>query len=71
MPRRPVRAREVMRKLERAGFRLTRQRGGHARFVNSEGRGVTVSVHPGDIPVPILRIILRQAKLTEEERVEL
>ncbi|MCE2470155.1 MAG: type II toxin-antitoxin system HicA family toxin [Dehalococcoidia bacterium] len=30
MPLRPLRAREVIRKLQRAGFRQVRQRGSHA-----------------------------------------
>ena len=71
MPLRPVRAREVVRKLELAGFPRVLQRGGHARFSHAEGQGVTVPMRPGDIPVPVLRSILRQAGLSEEEWQEL
>lgn len=67
MPLRPLRAREIVRKLERAGFMLRRQSGSHARYVHPDGRGVTVPIHPGDVPVPVLRSILRQAGLSEEE----
>ena len=67
MPLRPLRAREVVRKLERAGFRLIRQKGSHARYLNEEGRGVTVPIHPGDIPIPVIRSILRQAGVSEEQ----
>lgn len=67
MPLRPLRPREVIRKLERAGYRLRRQSGSHARYVHPDGRGVTVPMHPGDVPLPVLRSILRQAGLTEEE----
>ena len=67
MPLRPLRAREIVRKLERAGFVLRRQSGSHARYVHPDGRGVTVPMHPGDVPMPVLRSILKQADLDEEE----
>ncbi len=67
MPLRPLRAREIVRKLERAGFTLRRQVGSHARYVHADGRGVTVPMHPGDVPVPVVRAILRQSGLSAEE----
>lgn len=67
MPLSPLRAREVVRRLERAGFRLARQRGSHARYLHPDGRGVTVPMHPGDVPPPVLRSILGQAGIGEAE----
>ncbi|MEX2598112.1 MAG: type II toxin-antitoxin system HicA family toxin [Dehalococcoidia bacterium] len=67
MPLKPLRAREIVRKLERSGFQLTRQTGSHARHIHPNGRGVTVPIHPGDVPVAVLRSILRQARLTESQ----
>ena len=67
MPPRPLRVREIIRRLERAGFVLRRQRGSHARYVHSDGRGVTVPMHPGDVPAPVIRSIIEQAVLSEEE----
>ncbi|MCX5733681.1 MAG: type II toxin-antitoxin system HicA family toxin [candidate division NC10 bacterium] len=67
MPPKPLRAREIIRKLERAGFVFRRQRGSHARYVHTDGRGVTVPEHPGDVPVPVIRSIIKQAGLSEEE----
>ncbi|OGK82017.1 MAG: hypothetical protein A2X52_01895 [Candidatus Rokubacteria bacterium GWC2_70_16] len=67
MPLRPLRAREIVRKLERAGFTLRRQVGSHARYAHADGRGVTVPMHPGDVPVPVVRAILRQSGLSAEE----
>jgi len=64
---RPLRAREIVRKLEHAGFVFRRQSGSHARYVHSDGRGVTVPMHPGDIPLPVVRSILRQSGLSSEE----
>jgi predicted RNA binding protein YcfA (HicA-like mRNA interferase family) len=67
MPLRLLRAREIVRKLEGAGFTFRRQSGSHARYGHSDGRGVTVPMHPGDVPPPVLRSILKQADLDEEE----
>lgn len=67
MPLRPLRAREIVRKLERAGFVFRRQTGSHARYVHPDGRGVAVPMHPGDVPVPVVRSVLRQAGLSVEE----
>lgn len=46
---------------------MRRQAGSHARYVHPDGRGVTVPIHPGDVPLPVLRSILRQAEMSEEE----
>jgi predicted RNA binding protein YcfA (HicA-like mRNA interferase family) len=67
MPLRPLRARDIIRKLEWAVFALNRQRGSHARYVHPDGRGVTVPMHPGDVPVPVIRSIMSQAGLSEDE----
>ncbi len=66
MPLKPLRPREIIRKLEKAGFQLTRQKGSHSRYVKGS-RGVTVPIHPGDIPVPVIRSILKQAGLSNHE----
>jgi len=67
MPLRPLRSREIIRKLEQTGFAFRRQKGGHARYAPPDGRGATVPMHPGDVPVPVVRYILEQAGLTEKE----
>jgi predicted RNA binding protein YcfA (HicA-like mRNA interferase family) len=66
MPLKPLRPREVARRLEKAGFKLTRQKGSHARYVKGP-HGVTVPIHPGEVPLPVIRSILKQAGLTSEE----
>jgi len=35
----------------RSRWRFRRQSGSHARYVHPDGLGVTVSLHPGDVPV--------------------
>jgi len=68
-----LKAKEVVRALLRAGFYIHHQTGSHARLLHStrpEVR-VTVPIHSKDIPVSLLKRILRQASLTEEEFVKL
>ena len=69
MPRLPVvKATELIRALEQAGFETVRQKGSHVRIRHPDGRVVTVPVHPGqDIGRGLLRKILRDAELTRDE----
>ena len=67
MPVRPLPAREVIRRLLRAGFVEVRQTGSHRQFRNAAGRRVSVPMHPRDIYVPVIRNIIRQAGLIVEE----
>jgi len=63
---------DIIRALERAGFRIVRQKGSHVRMRHPDGRVVTVPVHPGqDIGRGLLRKILRDAELTRDEFLEL
>jgi len=62
-----LRANELIRALEGAGFQIIRQRGSHVRMKHPDGRIVTVPVHPGqDIGRGLLRKILRDAELTRK-----
>jgi len=64
-----LKAKEVVRALQRAGFYIHHQTGSHARLlhrVKTEVR-VTVPIHSKDIPPSLLRRILKQAGLSEDE----
>lgn len=66
----PLTAREVIKKLKKAGFMFDRQaKGSHEIWYNpTTGRRTTVPNHPGiDIPKGTLRAIIREAGLTPEE----
>jgi len=52
--------------LEKAGFRLVRQKGSHIQFKRGNLL-VTVPNHPGDLNPQVLKSILRQAQMTSEE----
>ncbi|MGQ0814114.1 MAG: type II toxin-antitoxin system HicA family toxin [Gemmatimonadota bacterium] len=69
MPPVPVlKTREVIRILERLGFREARHRGSHKRFLHPDGRSTTVPVHGNrDIAPALLRLIVREIGLTIED----
>lgn len=63
----PFSAREVLRRLLRAGFVEVRQSGSHKVLRHPDGRMTYVAMHPGDIPTGTFRSILKQAGLTDKE----
>jgi len=73
MPPLPMlRAAQVIKALEKAGFQAIRQRGSHVRLRHADGRVVTVPVHVGtDLGRGLLRKILRDADLSPDEFLEL
>ncbi|HUU13696.1 MAG TPA: type II toxin-antitoxin system HicA family toxin [Terriglobia bacterium] len=64
-----LKAREVLRALLRAGFYIHHQTGSHARLLHPTRHElrVTVPIHSKEIPPPLLKRILRQASLSDEE----
>jgi predicted RNA binding protein YcfA (HicA-like mRNA interferase family) len=69
-----LKAREVIRALQGAGFAIVRTTGGHYRLVHQSDptRQTTVPAHQGkDIPRGTLRAIIGQAGLTVEEFIDL
>jgi predicted RNA binding protein YcfA (HicA-like mRNA interferase family) len=73
-PRLPVlKAKEIIRALQRAGFFIHHTVGSHAQLKHHEKPNlrVTVPQHSGDVPPAILRSILRQAGLSIEEFLDL
>jgi len=61
-------AREVIRALERAGFREARRSGSHVRLIHASdpARKITVPMHAGDLKRGTMRAIIAQAGLTVE-----
>ena len=69
-----VKARDVIRALQNAGFSIVRTSGSHSRLVHDTDpiRQTTVPVHKGrDISRGTLRAIIDQAGLTVEEFIDL
>jgi predicted RNA binding protein YcfA (HicA-like mRNA interferase family) len=63
----PYKAREVLARLQRAGFQVRRQSGSHVVLRHPDGRQTYVAMHSGDVPPGTFRSILKQAGLTEEQ----
>ena len=73
-PRLPVlKPNDVVHALERAGFYTHHQTGSHARlfYITRPELRVTLPIHSKDLPPPLLKRILKQASLTEEEFLKL
>jgi predicted RNA binding protein YcfA (HicA-like mRNA interferase family) len=62
----PFKAKEILKKLQRAGFEIRRQSGSHVVLRHDDGRQTYVAMHPGDVPMGTFRAILKQADLDEE-----
>jgi predicted RNA binding protein YcfA (HicA-like mRNA interferase family) len=61
-------AQEVVQLLEKAGFKLARQRGSHKIFKNDIGKRVTVPFHSGKTLHPkLLKAILSDAEIDVKE----
>lgn len=69
-----LKADAVIRALQRGGFEVVRSAGSHRRMVHAADskRATTVPMHKGrDLPRPLLRAIIQQAGLTEDEFLKL
>lgn len=65
---RPIPSEKVVKILEKLGFEKIRQRGSHVFLKHQDGRITVVPVHKGeDLGRGLLRKIIKDAKLTEEE----
>jgi predicted RNA binding protein YcfA (HicA-like mRNA interferase family) len=61
----PCKAREVLSKLQRAGFVVKRQSDSPVVLRHADGRQTYAAMHPGDIPTGTFRAILKRAGLRE------
>lgn len=62
----PFNAKEVLRRLKRAGFEVRRQSGSHVVLRHADGRQTYVPMHTGDVPSGTFRSILKQSGLDEQ-----
>lgn len=64
----PVKPKDLIKVLENLGFRHTRTKGSHYRFVHPDGRKTTVPVHSGkEVGAGLMLKILSDVKITHEE----
>jgi predicted RNA binding protein YcfA (HicA-like mRNA interferase family) len=65
---RGVRAKELVRALEKVGFHIIRQRGSHLVMHKADAdKMLVVPVHPGELPRWLLKKIIKQAGITDDE----
>jgi len=59
---------QVIRAIQRAGFRVIRSKGSHTFLRHDDGRTTVVPVHSGEIIGPgLLRTILREVEISIED----
>ncbi len=58
---------DLVNALMKLGFFKLRQKGSHLRLAHSDGRKITIALHPKPIPKGTLSAILRQAKISKKE----
>ena len=73
MPKLPIlKAKELIKILNRLGFFKFHQVDSHAQFKHSDGRRITVPIHPSkEIGKKILRGIINDPDLTVEEFIKI
>ncbi|MGA2743724.1 MAG: type II toxin-antitoxin system HicA family toxin [Candidatus Sulfotelmatobacter sp.] len=70
-PPSPAQGKELVRILERAGFRVVRTRGSHTFLKHPDGRVTVVPVHSGETIGPgLLRAILRDVEMSTDDLIE-
>ena len=70
MPKlKPVSPKELIKIIEKLGYRFLRQKGSHATFANNNGSMVVIPIHSGrkiDRGL-LIKIIKKELKITREE----
>ncbi len=69
----PLKPHKLIKALQKAGFKVIRQRGSHIILMHEEKRiRIVIPVHPSkDVKVGLVRAIIREAKLSREEFLKL
>lgn len=64
---RGVKPADLLRAFKKAGFRIDRQTGSHARVKHPDGRATSIALHPKPMFHGTLRKILKEVDLSVEE----
>ncbi|MGI8945033.1 MAG: type II toxin-antitoxin system HicA family toxin [Thermoleophilaceae bacterium] len=63
-----VTSKQLVKALERAGWRLSRTKGSHRYYVHPDRRrAVVVPMHPGDLKRPLVAGVLKDADMSRDE----
>ncbi len=64
----PIKPKEMVKILQKAGFSVRKQTGSHdILFKKGVRRPISIPIHPRDLPSGTQRAILRQAEISLEE----
>lgn len=64
----PINSKDLIKILEKQGFKMVHQKGSHARLEHPNGRKTTVPIHSGEkVGVGLLRKILRDSNISRGE----
>lgn len=67
MTSREIHPKDALRALLRLGFFVLRKKGSHVRLGHTDGRRVTIAIHPKPLSLGNFHSILRQAKITKKD----
>ena len=62
---------KIIKVLEKVGFQPIRQTGSHLFMKNPDGRTTIIPIHSKEIKVEIINAILKEAKISRDEWIEL
>lgn len=63
-----IRAKDLIKILQKQGFEVVHQKGSHIRLEHINGRKTTIPMHSGDkVGIGLLRKILRDANISRAE----
>lgn len=62
-----IKPKQVIKVLERLGFKQYRKRGSHVRLKHPDGRWTQVAIHPKPVPKETLVRILEQAEIDRQD----
>ena len=66
-----IKPKKLVKLFIKQGFKISRQVGSHIRLIDSNGRKITVAIHNKPIASGTLQSILKQAKVSREEFLDL
>jgi len=65
---RPLSAQKLIKILQKAGFRIIRQKGSHVIMINDRNVRIVIPVHPGkDVKPGLIRAIIKEAGLSRQD----
>jgi len=65
---RPLSSHKLIKILQRAGFKIIRQKGSHVIMMNDKNIRIVIPVHPGeDVKAGLIRAVIKEAGLSRQD----